>query len=456
MNNTRAALGMENKGGQLFPDPQSRSARLFARASAVLPGGNTRHSVYFPPYPIYAVRGQGSRVWDADGVERIDMMNNYSSLIHGHSHPAIVQAITQQAARLTSIALPTEQEIQLAELLVERLDAVEQVRFCNSGTEAVLFAIKAARAYTGRALIAKVEGAYHGSGETAAVSTSPTPANWGDAHSPASAQDLGSGSGVAQDVVVIPMNDVENGRRILREHGPRLAGALIDPLVKNLGFKPATAAFLSMIREELDRCGGLLIFDEVYSLRLGFHGAHSVLGVRPDIIALGKIIGGGLPIGAVGGRKDILTELFDPKKGAKLNHAGTFNANPLTMAAGLAAMTHFDEAAFNRLSALGQRLRDGLKEALSQSGQPGIVTGTASLTGLFLVDKPIETWRDLVATIGANPAVMKKSEMLFHHLLNNGIIIGAQGFFVLSTAITEAEVDHAIDVVHAGLKSLPA
>jgi len=439
-----------------FPNQQSQSARLFARANAVMPGGNSRHSVYFPPYPIYAVRGQGSHVWDADGVERIDMMNNYSSLIHGHSHPAIVEAIAKQATKLTSIALPTEVEIELAELLVARLDAVEQLRFCNTGTEAVLFAIKAARAYTGRPLIAKVEGAYHGSGETAAVSTSPNPANWGDANNPASAQDLGSGPGVAQDVVVIPMNDLENGRRILREHGPRLAGVVIDPLVKNLGFLAATPAFLTMIREELDRVNALLIFDEVYSLRLGFHGAHAVLGVKPDLIALGKIIGGGLPIGAVGGRKDILTELFDPQKGAKLNHAGTFNANPLTMAAGLAAMTHFDEAAFDRLAGLGQRLRDGLKEALVLSGQTGIVTGTTSLTGLFLIDRPMANYRELVAKIAANPQVMKKSEMLFHHMLNHGVIIGAQGFFVLSTAITESEVDHAIEVVLSGLKALPA
>ena len=456
MNNTKSTLVLENTAGLQFPDPLSQSAKLFARANTVLPGGNTRHSVFFPPYPIYAVRGRGSRVWDSDGVERIDMMNNYSSLIHGHSHPAIVEAIATQAGKLTSIALPTELEIQLAELLVNRLDAVEQIRFCNSGTEAVLFAIKAARAFTGRPLIAKIEGAYHGSGETASVSTSPAPPDWGHANQPASVQDKGSGSGVAQDVIVIPMNDVENGRRILREHGSKLAGVLIDPLVKNLGFKPVTPAFLSMVREELDRCGGLLIFDEVYSLRRGFHGAHAALGVRPDLIALGKIIGGGLPIGAVSGRKDILTELFDPLKGAKLNHAGTFNANPLTMAAGLAAMTHFDEAAFNRLSGLGQRLRDGLQEALNLSGRPGLVTGTTSLTGLFLIDRPIENWRDLVGMIAANPSVMKKSEMLFHHLLNKGIIIGAQGFFVLSTAITEAEVDYAVEAVLSGLRSLPA
>ena len=169
-----------------FPNLASRSARLSERACAVMPGGNSRHSVYFPPYPVYAVRGRGSRIWDADGVERIDCMNNYSSLIHGHGHPAIVEAIARQAADLISVALPTETEIELAELLVGRLQAVEQIRFCNSGTEAVLYAIKAARAFTGRPLIAKVEGAYHGSGETASVSSSPMPPNWGPANAPAS------------------------------------------------------------------------------------------------------------------------------------------------------------------------------------------------------------------------------------------------------------------------------
>jgi glutamate-1-semialdehyde 2,1-aminomutase len=439
-----------------FPNAGSRSAHLYERATAVLPGGNTRHSVFFPPYPIYAVRGKGSRIWDADDVERIDCVNNYSSLIHGHGHPAIVEAIARQAADLISIALPTETEIRLAELLVDRLEAVEQIRFCNSGTEAVMFAIKAARAYTGRPVIAKVEGAYHGTAETAAVSASPSPTKWGAASAPASVLEIGSGPGVAQDVIVLPMNDVENGRRILRQHAERLAGVLIDPMVKNLGFMPVTPAFMTMIREELDGCGGLLILDEVYSLRLGFHGAHAALGLRPDIVAMGKIIGGGLAVGAIGGRADLMTQLFDPRAGAKLNHAGTFNANPVTMSAGLAAMTHFDEAAFDRLSRLGQRLRNGLNEALRISGAPGVVTGAASLTGLFLIDRHINNYRDLVEVMVASPTLGKRSEALFRYLLNHGLLMGAQGFFVLSTATTEAEVDYIIEVVLSGLRALPA
>jgi len=439
-----------------FPDAASRSAQLYARACAVMPGGNSRHSVFFPPYPLYAVRGKGCRIWDADGVERIDCMNNYSSLIHGHGHPAVVAAIAAQAADVISVALPTEQEIELAELLVERLDAVEQIRFCNSGTEAVLFAIKAARALTGRSIIAKVEGAFHGSAETASVSSSPSPAKWGPAEAPASVAGPGCGPGVAADVVVLPMNDVENGRQILRQHADRLAGVLVDPLVKNLGFLPVSEAFLAMIQEETRRCGALLIFDEVYSLRLGFHGAHAALGVRPDIIALGKIIGGGLPIGAVGGRADLMTELFDPRPGAKLSHVGTFNANPVTMAAGLAAMRLFDETAFSRLAALGQRLRDGLNEALRISRCPGLVNGATSLAGCFLIDRPIATYRDLVARMGADPGFAHRSEALFRHLLNHGVLMMPPGFFALSTATTESDIDHVVEAVLSGLRSLPA
>ena len=439
-----------------FPDNQSISAALHERARRVMPGGNTRHSVFFPPYPVYAVRGAGSRIWDVDGVERIDCMNNYSSLIHGHAHPATVEAIQRQAAALTSIALPTETEIDLAELIVDRIDAVEQVRFCNSGTEAVLFAIKAARAYTGRPVIAKVEGAYHGSGETAAVSSSPSPAHWGPADTPASVPDAGSGPGVAADVVVLPMNDVENGRRILRAVGGRLAGVVIDPLVKNLGFKPVTPGFLQMVREELQASGGLLVFDEVYSLRLGFHGAHATLGVKPDLIAMGKIIGGGLPIGAVGGRADIMTALFDPHAGARLGHAGTFNANPLTMAAGAAAMRAFDRAAFDRLAAIGDRLRAGLREALRISGVEGTVTGATSMTGFFLSARPMETYRDIAAIMGADPRIGRRAEHLFRHLLNHGVYMGSYGFFVLSTATTESDVDHIVEATLAGLRSLPA
>jgi glutamate-1-semialdehyde 2,1-aminomutase len=435
--------------------PNSASARLYDRALKVLPGGNSRHTVFFPPHPLYAVRAEGATVWDADGTPRLDLINNYSALIHGHNHPDIVEAVKAQAERLLSIAMPTEEEVILAELVCERLPGVEQLRFGNSGTEGVMYTLKAARAFTGRRIIAKIEGAYHGSDDTVTVSVNPDPAKWGEADAPASVAPAGTSPGVAGDTLVLPMNDVDIGRALLRAHADDLAGVILDPLVKNLGYEPASPEFVAMLREETTRAGAMLIFDEVYSFRLGYHGAQGALGVTPDLTALGKVIGGGLPIGAVGGRADIMTALFDPRAGRpRLSHGGTFNANPLTMAAGAAAMRLFDRAAFERLSALGDRLRAGLREAIKLAGVPATVKGAASMTSLFHIETPTVTYRDVQAAMRANPSARIRAEQFFNYLLDHGVIVGASGFFVLSTALTEADIDQVCEVSLAGLRSL--
>ncbi len=453
----RTGAGYENqpKAIAMYPDNYSNSARLHDRAVRVMPGGNSRHTVFFPPYPIYAARAQGARVWDADGVERLDLINNYSALIHGHNHPAIVAAIMEQAQRLLSVAMPTEREVDLAEIVCDRLPAVDQLRFTNSGTEGVMFAIKAARAFTGRAKIAKVEGAYHGSDDTASVSNYPDPLVWGDDDTPASVPGPGGTPGIAGDVVVLPMNDVENGRRILRAHAADLAGAIIDPLPSHLGYQAATPQFVAMLREETARAGAMLIFDEVYSFRLGFNGAQGALGVNPDLTAMGKVIGGGLPIGAVAGRADIMEAVFDPRAGRpRMTHGGTFNANPMTMAAGAAAMMLLDRPAFDRLSALGDRLRAGLKEAVKISGAPATVRGATSMTSLFHLEADLPTHRHVVEAMKAHPEARTRAEAFFRHLLNHGLLIGAPGLFVLSTALTEADIDRACEVSLAALRSL--
>jgi glutamate-1-semialdehyde 2,1-aminomutase len=439
----------------MYPSNNSNSAQLYDRALRVLPGGNSRHTVYFPPYPLYAVRGEGARVWDADGVERLDLINNYSALIHGHNHPEIVRAIVDQAHKLLAVAMPTEREIDLAELVCDRLPGVDQVRFCNSGTEGVMFTIKAARAFTGRAKIAKIEGAYHGSDDAACVSVAPDPKLWGDASTPASVAATGVSPGAAADVIVLPMNDVEAGRAIVRAHAEDLAGVLIDPLVKNLGYQPASPAFVAMLREETRVAGALLIFDEVYSFRLGFNGAQGALGITPDLTALGKVIGGGLPIGAVGGRADVMTALFDPRNGRpKLAHYGTFNANPMTMAAGSVAMRLFDRAAFDRLSAMGDRLRNGLSEAIRISGARAIVGGATSMISLAHIGAETPTYRDVVAAATAYPDAIACSERFFRTMLNNGVLMGAGGSFVLSTALTEADIDRVCDTALGALRAL--
>jgi glutamate-1-semialdehyde 2,1-aminomutase len=439
----------------MYPDKQSKSAKLYERAVKVMPGGNSRHTVYFPPYPIYAARAEGARVWDVDGESRLDFINNYSSLIHGHNHPRIVEAIVKQAHRLLSISLPTEEEVQLAEIVTARLPGVESIRFGNSGTEGVLLALKAARAFTGKSKIARIEGAYHGSAETVGVSMAPTPDKWGDPDEPVSLPGVGIGPGAAADTVVLPMNQVEASRKILRKHARDLAGVILDPLVKNLGYKPATKEFVQMLREETKACGALLIFDEVYSLRLGFHGAQGALGINPDLTALGKIIGGGLPVGAVGGARDIMDAVFDPRAGRpKMNHGGTFNANPMTMAAGLVAMEMFDQAAFDRLSMLGEKLRKGLREALAITRSPGTVGGATSMVSFFHMDAQVETYRDVVSSMRGNAQAGARAEQFFRFMLNNGILMGAPGFFVLSTAITDEDIDFVLDKAVQGLREM--
>lgn len=439
-----------------YPDMQSKSAALYERARRVLPWGSTRQAAFFKPYPIYAAFGKGSRVTDVDGVQRIDYVCNYSALMHGHCHPKIVEALREQAGKLLSIALPTEAEVRLAELICERMPGIERIRFCNSGTEGVMFTIKAARAYTNRPMIAKVEGAYHGSDDTASISTYPMPDSWGDPDAPVSVAPAGTTQHCAQDVTVIPMNDAAAAKRIINQHKDQLAAVLIDPMVKNLGYEQATTEFVKTIRAETEKHGILLIFDEVYSFRLGYNGAQGALGINPDLTAMGKIIGGGLPIGAVGGSAAIMDELFDQRTKPRLEHSGTFNANPMTMAAGAAAMELLTQEEFDRVAALGDRARKGLAEAAKIAGAKATVRGTTSVIAFFhaAADREMHTYRDIMQALVADPGMMERSYQFFVHMLNNGILMTPYGFMLLSTAMDEADIDRMLEAALAGLRAL--
>ena len=381
----------------VYPDPSSRSARIFERACDVMPGGNSRETVYFPPYPVYAVRGKGARVVDADGVERIDFVNSFSSGIHGHAHPAIVDAVRQQAERLVCVALPTELEVELAEILCERVPAFDRLRFCNSGTEAVMLSIKAARAYTGKPVIAKIEGAYHGTYDVAETSQNATPRNWGDPAAPASVPVAeGTPESTLGETLVLPFNDAAASGHLLESRRNELAAILVDPLPGRMSYTPATRAYLSFLREWCDRHGVVLIFDEVMSFRVARSGMQGLLGVTPDLCTVGKIVGGGLPIGVVGGRADIM-DVFDPRKGhARVPHGGSFNAHPMSMAAGIAAMGLLDDDAFAHLQTLGDRLRGGLDDAFVRAGFPGYTKGVGSLAAIVTSDIRFDDYRGMV------------------------------------------------------------
>jgi glutamate-1-semialdehyde 2,1-aminomutase len=428
--------------------PGSRAAALFARAQGVLPGGNTRTTVHMAPHPPYADRGEGCWVTDVDGDRRLDCLNNYTALIHGHAHPAIVQAATARLARGSAFPMPTPEEIDLAALLVERLPSAERVRFTNSGTEAVMMALKGARAFTGRHRVAKFEGAYHGAYDYAEVSLASAPATWGPREAPASVPaSRGTPPAVLEDVVVLPFNRTEAAVARIEREARHLAGVLVDPLPNRVGLVPPRPGFLDALREVTRAHGIVLIFDEVISFRIGYHGAQGVLGVTPDLTTLGKIIGGGFPVGAVAGRADVMA-VFDPTGGAPAApHGGTFNANPVTMAAGLAAMRLLDRPAFQRLDDLGARLRAGLADCFERAGVTGGVNGMGSLFRLHATDREPIDYRSL----RPEPAEAERLQRITRGLLEAGVLVSPTGLGCLSTPMGEAELEALLETFAAVL-----
>jgi glutamate-1-semialdehyde 2,1-aminomutase len=321
--------------------------------------------------------------------------------------------------------------------MVERVDSVEQIRFGNSGTEAIMMAIKAARAYTGRDRIAKFEGAYHGYYDDIQISSSSKPPDWGPENAPAS---LPSSGGIPkhriQETLVLPWNDSDASERLLIQHKGELAALIVDPLANRMGFIPPAPGFLEHLREVTRAHGILMIFDEVISFRIGSGGAQGRYGGDPDLTAFGKIMGGGFPIGATGGKKEIMAA-FDPgTKGPRILSGGTFSANPISMTAGVAAMQALDQSTFSRLEDMGTRLRHRLNDLFKKSIQPGQVTGEGSLFRIMMVDRPLRTYRDSI-----EPDAEARCYQLFVALLDAGIMIGSNGLACISTPMGETELD---------------
>ena len=432
-----------------YRDEGARSRALFARACAVMPGGNSRHSIALSPYPVYVASGRGCRITDVDGDERLDFLNNFTSLILGHADPEVTAAVQARVALGTAFAAPTELDVALAETIVERVPAVEHLRFCNSGSEAVLLALKAARAFTGRPKIAKFEGCYHGLYDYAQVSEMPGPEDWGPAERPASVAEKGCAPGVAADVLVLPWNDTDACVRLIEEHAGTLAAVLADALPLGLGLVAPREGFLQAVREATRRHGILLVADEVLTFRLGYHGAFHDLGVRPDLTCLGKIIGGGFPVGAVGGRADVMA-VFDP--GAhRVHHGGTYNGNPVTATAGLITLGRMTPAAFARLDRLGDYLRAGLRALLRRRGIAGQVLGRGSLFCVRLTADELTDWRTVSAHVRTQPAYRQ----ICHEMLARGVMLSQRGIVgCLSTPMEEADLDAFTDALDGSLAAL--
>src|SRR5215475_9601856 len=357
--------------------PRSRSE--FERAKRITPGGSMRHASYFAPHPPFAMRGSGAWITDVDGRRIFDCANNFFSLIHGHAYSPVVNALHSVLDQGTAFGVPTVHEIELAGEIRARSPRLEQVRFVNSGTEAVMFAIKAARGVTGRHAIAKFDGAYHGAYDPVEISLDPEPQNWGEAAPASVVYARGSPPSLAHDTLVLPFDDPVLCQQLLEENGNRLAAVVLDPLASRAGMVPADRRLLEAVKDCCRKFGILMVLDEVISYRLAYRGAHDLFGLEPDLVALAKIIGGGLPIGAVAGPANHMA-VFDHTKGKPaVAHGGTFSANPLSMAAGLAALQAYDADAVARLNRLGDGLRAAANAAFDERGVAAQMTGFGSL-----------------------------------------------------------------------------
>ena len=408
-----------------------------------MPGGTTRTTTYFDPYPLYIIRGEGCRIWDADGTERIDMLGNYTAMILGHAHPKVVEAIRKQAALGTGFAAANPVEVQLAELLCERVPSLEAVRFCNSGTEATMFAMRLARAFTGRAKIARIEGGYHGTHDYAEVSTHPDVDRAGPPDAPtAQADSIGTPGWALEQTVVLPFNNPDAAEAIIRREAGGLAAVILEPIIGAGGVIAATPDYLERLRSVTAELSILLIFDEVISLRVAHGGAQELYGVMPDLTTLGKIIGGGLPVAAFGGRADVM-ELLDPRRQPNLAQGGTYNGNPLGMAAGLAAMTELTPDVYQDLNRKGARVCEQLTEVLATHGVRAQVNGVGSLFAIHFTDKPVVDYRTKASSD------QKVTHEFFLGLVNHGVLMAPRAMGSLSTPMEEGDLDRFIDAVDA-------
>ena len=433
----------------IWPSPESRSKALYDRAAKVMPGGITRIQPWQDPFPVYAAYGEGAYVVDEDGTRRLDLLNNFASLIHGHAHPAIVEAVTKRVALGTAFTLPTEAEVALAETICARVEGFEWIRFSNSGSEAVMCAIKAARALTGRSKIVKVEGCYHGAYDYAEVSLDSEPENWGN--EPRSVGfSAGVPKGVTDDVIVIPFNDVEAAQRIILSERHQIAAILIDATPSYLGFTPISTAFARAMESLAEKIGALLILDEVISFRMHEGGAQTLYGIKPHLTTMAKIIGGGFPVGAVAGSREVM-RVFDHRQGKPLlPWSGTFTGNPVSMVAGKVSLDLLSQSAIDRIDALGARLREGVAAVYQQRGEPGQVTGVSSMFRLHGHARPIIDHRSCYHTAEEARRVLA----LQRALLDEGYHLSGKGMGFIATAMNENDIDGFVAAVGRALDRL--
>ena len=435
-----------------YPESSSKSAELYERARRVIPDGAFRSTVLIKPHPVYVAEGEGAWVMDVDGNRYLDCNNNSTSIILGHADPQVERAVQAQMKKGTAFSFATELEIELAELLCARTPSFEKIRFCNSGTEAVMGMIKAARAFTSRAKIIKVEGSYHGTYDHAEASLGSDPSNWGSVARPETVPyALGAPKSLTEEVRVISFNDVEGARKAIAEVGDELAAVLVDPMPSRVGMPQVEQEFIFALREATRSVGELLILDEVITYRLASGGAQTIYPFDPDLTALAKIIGGGFPVGAIAGREEVMN-VFTAMQGdrAAVPSGGTYTANPITMAAGLACMKELQKGAFSRLEIVGQMIRSGLRELFDSSGLDWQVTGAGSLFRIHPHSRPIRSYRDAMHSSDESQLMLDFQQLL----LEREVYFSGYGMGCLNLATSDLDVKHFLTSVNGTFKAM--
>lgn len=418
------------------------SVNLFHEAIARIPGGVNSPVRAFGAVggtPRFIDRAQGAHLWDVEGKQYIDYVGSWGPMILGHGDPKVLLELQEQLAKGISFGAPTELEVDLAELLCKKLPYLEMVRLVNSGTEAVMSAIRAARGFTGRAKIIKFAGCYHGHSDGLLVAAGSGAATLGVPNS------AGVTPAQVADTVVANFNDLEGTRLLIQDWGDDLAAVIVEPLPGNMGLVEPQSGFLEMLREETQKSGAVLIFDEVMSgFRVSPGGYQQLCSVTPDLVTLGKIIGGGLPVGAYGGRRKIMEKIAPS---GPVYQAGTLSGNPLAVTAGLATLNQLDDALYQRLETLGQRLESGLRKLINEKQIPAQLHRVGSMWTLFFTANPVTDYAS------AAQSDTERFGKYFHAMLGRGIYLPPSQFesAFISAAHTEEDIDQTINAAREAL-----
>ncbi len=422
------------------------SQELFERALKLIPGGVNSPVRAFRSVsgtPFFTKSANGCRLETVDGKELIDFVCTWGPAIHGHNHPAIQEAVIDAARRGVSFGTPSPMEVDMAEMIIDMVPGAEMVRMVNSGTEATMSCIRLARGYTGRPKIIKFSGCYHGHVDSLLIKAGSGALTLGNPDS------AGIPESFAQETIVLPFNDIAALESAFAEWSDSIAAVILEPYPANVGLILPGSGYLQRLKSICESNGSVLIFDEVMTgFRLALGGVHEIENIKPDLVALGKIIGGGLPVGALAGRAEIMRYLAPE---GPVYQAGTLSGNPLAMAAGLASLRLLEsERPYGRLNRLGERVASGIKDAATAVGLPVQVPQRGSMFSIFFSDSPV---RNYESAIQSNTALFKK---LFHYALENGVYLPPSPFETcfISTAHDDESIERAISVLQDGIRRL--